>query len=457
MTKNLSKNLDDWLNWQQSLNPKEIDLGLDRVSRVLSQLNLSGDFFCPVISVAGTNGKGSTVAIIESILHQSAISVGCYTSPHLLKYNERIRINQQPVSDQVLCEAFEVIDQARGDIELTYFEFGTLAALLIFNTFNVEVAVLEVGLGGRLDAVNVINADVAIISSISIDHTDWLGDDIEGIAREKAGIMRGGKTAVLASVAPQQALLDYAHQLNTSLICLGKDYLYQGLAGARWQLKGSARVLHDLPAPVLQGHFQMQNAAAAIMALEALLPERPAQRQDGATHPQPSTEVGAGAKITRESIARGLQQIQLQGRFQIISHSPQVVVDVAHNEASAKMLREQLRELSVAAGKARGRTLAVVAMLSDKAIAEVLEALNPEINQWFSAGLSVTGSQRRAMQPKNMAQAVRELHADVRLTACETVREACEKARMLAQDNDRIIVFGSFYTVAEALVFFNSM
>lgn len=221
--------LQDWLSWQENLNPKEIDLGLDRVSAVLKSLKFSADFFCPVITVAGTNGKGSTVAFIESILHQSDMSVGCYTSPHLFKYNERIRINQQPVSDEVLCEAFEVVDQARknpatDDIPLTYFEFGTLAALVIFKRFNVDVALLEVGLGGRLDAVNVIDADVSVITSIDIDHVDWLGDDIELIAREKAGIMRSKKPSVVGFLNPPESLLEHAQQHNVPLLRLGHDY-----------------------------------------------------------------------------------------------------------------------------------------------------------------------------------------------------------------------------------------
>ena len=430
--------LDDWLNWQQSLNPKEIDLGLERVSAVLTKLDLSADFFCPVITVAGTNGKGSTVAFLESILYQSAISVGCYTSPHLFKYNERICINQQPVSDQVLCDAFEEIDQARGNISLTYFEYGTLAALLIFKKFNVEVAVLEVGLGGRLDAVNAINADVAVITSISIDHVDWLGDDVELIAVEKAGIMRAGKVAVLGFFKPQQSLLDYAQQLNAPLLRLGEDYLYQGVPSVRpdlhrggcWQLKSDKLQLHDLPLPVLQGGFQMQNAAAAIMAIKSLL----------------ATE----QKISRESIAAALQQTKLNGRFQRINDSPQVVVDVAHNAASASVLSGLLSESPVS-----GKTIAIVAMLSDKAITEVLEAVNPEVDQWLSAGLSVSGRARRAMPSKNMAQAVRELRTDVKLSVCDTVSEACKKAVTLAKEGDRIIVFGSFYTVAEAIDFFN--
>jgi len=418
------KQLQDWLNWQETLNPKEIDLGLARVSAVLKNLSLSADFFCPVISVAGTNGKGSTVAFVESILQQSDIAVGSYTSPHLFKYNERIRINCQPVSDDVLCEAFDVVDQARSDIALTYFEFATLASLVIFKKYNVDVAVLEVGLGGRLDAVNIIDADVSIISSIDIDHVDWLGNDIEVIAREKAGIMRAGKPTVVSIVNPPESLLDYASENNVKLLRLGRDYLYQGLSNKSWCLNALNLQLADIPMPALKGGFQLQNASAAIMAITLLELEQ---------------------KIQPENIANGLQQVRLSGRYEQICDKPLVIVDVAHNEQSAVMLREVLEENPVS-----GKTIAVVAMLADKAIAEVLAAVQPEIDQWVSAGLS--GS--RAMSSKNMAQAVRSMHTDVKLSICENVTDACLKARTLATENDRIIIFGSFHTVSEATQFF---
>ena len=423
-------NLQDWLSWQESLNPKEIELGLSRVSEVLNKLSFSSDFFCPVISVAGTNGKGSTVAFAESILLQANISVGCYTSPHLYKYNERIRINQQPVSDQVLCEAFEVIDQARDNVPLTYFEFGTLAALVVFKRFNVDIAVLEVGLGGRLDAVNVIDADVAVITSIGIDHIDWLGDDVELIGREKAGIMRAGKPAVIGFFNPPESVLTYGEQLNVKQFRLGQDYLYQCLANDVWKFSysGSGQdvlLLGDLPVPNLLGSFQLQNAAAAIMAIRALsLPNAPDEQQ----------------------IKQGLQQVKLMGRYQLISQSPQVIVDVAHNEQSAAMLADLLNEQAVC-----GKTIAVIAMLADKDTAAVLKKLNPQIDCWFTAGLDVS----RGMDSKNMEQAVRGLHAGVKLVACETVTDACVRALAEASVNDRIIVCGSFYTVAEASRFFN--
>ena len=433
--------LGDWLSWQEQLNPKEIDLGLERVKSVLEQLNVSANFCCPVITVAGTNGKGSTVAFIESILNQAGISVGCYTSPHLFEYNERIRINQQAVTDQVLCEAFEVIDQARGEIPLTYFEFGTLASLVVFEKLGVEVAVLEVGLGGRLDAVNVIDADVAVITGIDIDHVDWLGDNVESIAREKAGIMRSGKPAVIGFLNPPRSLLDYAQQQAVPLQRLGEDYLYQrlgnrecnGQGNGGWQIKGASLPLDDLPLPALHGGFQLQNAAAAILALSLLEKTRGSEQK----------------YLTRQSIENGLQQVKLAGRYQAISTDPEVIVDVAHNEQAARMLKELLNDNPVS-----GKTIAVIAMLADKAVAEVLEIVSPEVDLWITAGLSVT----RGMAAKNMAQAVRGLYADVKLSACETVSEACAEAKNIARaqltDDNRIIVFGSFYTVAEATKFF---
>jgi len=424
------ENLQDWLTWQESLSPKEIDLGLDRVSTVLKNLNFSADFFCPVITVAGTNGKGSTVAFAESILHQSGLSVGCYTSPHLFHYNERIRVNQQPVSDETLCQAFELIDQARKNIPLTYFEFGTLASLLVFKMLDVDVAVLEVGLGGRLDAVNVINPDVCIITSIAIDHVDWLGDDIEGIGREKAGIMRSNRPTVIGFFNPPRSVLDFAQQTGVHLYRLGHEYLYQRLSAGDWQLNMPDRHLENLPEPNLHGSFQMQNAAAAIMAIDLLSLKK---------------------KTDTQAVANGLRQVQLAGRYQLINHKPQVIVDVAHNEQSAGALSEILRDNPVS-----GKTLAIVGMLADKAVAEVLNKLFPEVDIWVSAGLAVP----RGMSAKNMAQAVREIDADVKLTACDSVTEACEYTLKLSQDqlteNDRIIVFGSFYTVAEATGFFNA-
>ncbi len=424
--------LADWLDWQQSLNPRSIDLGLQRVAEVLQQLQLSADFPCPVITLAGTNGKGSTVALVESILSESGLKVGCYTSPHILTYNERIRLQQQPVSDALLCQAFEAIDQARGALPLTFFEFGTLAALLIFVQQQVDVAVLEVGLGGRLDAVNVIDADVAVITSIDIDHVEWLGADRESIAREKAGIMRAVRPAIIAFDDPPASLLQHADTLGATLIRKGIDYQFDRSADAGWQLQSTSIMLQQLPVPALQGEFQLQNAAAAILAIEALR-DKAGQILEG---------------VTPQTIAQGLQRVQLAGRFQQLVQQPPVWVDVAHNRQSAEVLAQLLQQTAPASAN----TIAVVAMLADKAVDEVLQMMQPVVDCWCSAGLDVA----RGLAAKNMAQAVRELHAGVRLSACETVAEACAQALDQAAANDRIIVFGSFYTVAEATAFFTT-
>lgn len=418
--------LQEWLSWQESLNPKEIDLGLERVARVLQQLQIPADFSCPVITVAGTNGKGSTVAFIESILTAAGHSVGCYTSPHLFSYNERIRVNRQPVDDASLCKAFETVDQARDDVPLTYFEFGTLAALQIFDQLKLDVVVLEVGLGGRLDAVNVINPDVAVISSIDIDHIDWLGSDVQDIAREKSGIMRTQRPCVVSMINPPASLLDYAQALQTPLIRLARDYLYQRLPQGGWQLRSDTLYLSDLPAPALKGGFQLQNAAAAIMAIDALT-----------MLPTPSAE----------QIGDGLKQVQLAGRYQQLHSHPQLIVDVAHNAESARALAEMLRD------DPADRTLAVIAMLADKAVKEVISIVGPEVEHWITAGLDVP----RGLAAKNMAEAVRGLQADDKLSACNTVTQACEQAMKMASPNDRVIVFGSFYTVSEAMQFFNTL
>ncbi len=416
--------LQDWLSWQEGLNPKHIDLGLDRVQQVLEKLNLSSHFNCPVITVAGTNGKGSSVAMLESILQAGKYAVGCYTSPHLLKYNERIRIRGCEIDDQSLCQAFDRVDQARGDIALTYFEFGTLAALVVFAEAELDVVVLEVGLGGRLDAVNVIDADVALVTSVDVDHTDWLGHDIESIAREKAGIFRTGRPAVYGGLKVPDSVLHTAEEKGTRLLVAGRDYLYQGITADTWQLSGSGIHYADLPVPALKGRFQLQNAAAVIVALSQLREYLP---------------------LDGHAISRGLEQVVLCGRYQTLQTSPQVIVDVAHNPQAAQALAELLMDIPVT-----GRTLAVVAMLADKAVAEVVIAMQAVVDEWFIAGLDVP----RGLDAESMAKAVNASGADVKLSSQQNVTAACEQAMQQAQHDDRIIVFGSFYTVSEAVDFF---
>ncbi|MDQ1362888.1 MAG: dihydrofolate synthase / folylpolyglutamate synthase [Pseudomonadota bacterium] len=416
--------LQQWLAWQETLNPKTIDLGLDRVQTVLQRLGYSSKFICPVITVAGTNGKGSTVAYLEAMLLAANYKIGCYTSPHIFHYNERIRINGAEISDAELCAAFDAVDQARGDVALTYFEFGTLAALCLFAQNKLDVAVLEVGLGGRLDAVNVIDADVSIITTVDIDHTDWLGTDIETIAREKAGIMRANRPVIYGGLRVPQSVHEIAKTTHAKLLVAGEDYLYQAIGNASWQLRGHLVYYPELPRPALPGGFQLQNAAAAIMALDCLanvLPAVPA------------------------AIRQGLMQAKLAGRFQCVRELPRVILDVAHNAQAAQALAQLLVE-----DVCQGRTLAVVAMLRDKAVADVIHALSGKIDIWFTAGLAGP----RGLSADLMAAAVKGAGSGVKLCAHITVAEACADALSQATGADRIIVFGSFHTVAAAGEFF---
>lgn len=416
-------NLQQWLDWQESLNPKEIDLGLERVEKVLQQLNLSSQFNCTVITLAGTNGKGSTAAFLQSMLQAEGYRVGCYTSPHLHQYNERIRINSENIDDQQLCRAFETIDQARGDIALTYFEFGTLAALLIFSAAQLDVVVLEIGLGGRLDAVNVIDPDVAVITSIGLDHMDWLGPDVNSIGAEKAGIFRADKPAVYGSLSMPDSVQQLAQEKNVQLKVAGKDYLYQGLLNG-WQLIAGEVRYSDLPMPNLSGPIQMQNAATAIMALQAIKDRCP---------------------VSEASVIHGLQHAAIAGRYQLLSSAPNVIVDVAHNPQAAHALVATLNAYPVT-----GATFFVIAMLADKAADEVVSILLPEADVWFTAGLDVP----RGLNAEIMSKAVSTQDSDAKLFACQNVHEACALAQQQATEKDRIVVLGSFYTVKEAQCFF---
>ena len=415
--------LDEWLSWQESLNPKEIDLGLERVSRVLHRAGHSSHFDCPLITVAGTNGKGSVVAYIEAIALAGGYTTCAYTSPHLLRYNERIRINGNEIDDECLCAAFERIDQAREEEQLTYFEFGTLAAIDLFMAAKTDLVIMEIGLGGRLDAVNIMQPSVAVITTVAIDHTDWLGTDRETIGLEKAGILRAGCPAVCGDFDPPQSVLDHAAISGVDLKLIGKDFRVEP-RGKTWSLHANGSSVDELPLPALAGEFQLANAATAIMALKSL----------------------HGLTTGVDAIKQGLRDVRLPGRFQIIMKQPAVIVDVAHNLQAAESLVSQLRAHDCA-----GRTCAVVAMLADKPVADVIEMVSSEIDYWYTAGLE---SVPRGLSAEHMAGAVERLTSDVKLSAAPTVAGACEQALAAAADNDRIIIFGSFYTVAEAMQFF---
>jgi dihydrofolate synthase/folylpolyglutamate synthase len=416
------KSLDEWLSWQESLNPKAIDLGLERVSRVLQRAGHAKHFSCPLITVAGTNGKGSVVAYLEAIALAAGYKTCTYTSPHLLRYNERIRINGREIDDDSLCRAFERIDAARADVNLTYFEFGTLAAIDLFMAAQPDIVIMEIGLGGRLDAVNVMEPGVAVITTIAIDHTDWLGPDREHIGFEKAGIFRAAIPAVCGDFDPPQSLLDRAAELQVDLKLIGNHFRIE-TCDDRWTLSYDDVKL-ELPMPVLAGKFQLANAATAIVALDAL----------------------HDLNFNKAAIRQGLQQVHLPGRFQVLRRQPTVIVDVAHNPQAAASLVSQLQ-----AHQCTGKTLAVVAMLADKPVADVIALTAGEIDEWYTAGLE---SLPRGLAAADMAAAVEQRVSDVKLCAARTVAAACEMALAAAGEKDRIIIFGSFHTVAEAMQFF---
>ncbi len=411
-------NLADWLTHLESLHPKTIALGLERVAEVKRRLNLSPDF--PVIIVGGTNGKGSVCAMLESILYAAGYRVGCYTSPHLLHYNERVRIAKQPAGDAELCASFEKIEQVRGDISLTYFEFGTLAAMQLFIEHKVDVAILEVGLGGRLDAVNAFDADCAVVTSVDIDHTDYLGETREQIAFEKAGIFRQGRVAICADSNAPQALIKHAEKIGAELWRIGREFGFTTHQN-QWDCRSKIGVRNALPHPALRGAFQLYNASAALAALDALKWRLP---------------------VSMEAVRHGLLKVQLAGRFQFVPGKPQVILDVAHNPHAARTLAQNLVTLPPCP-----HTYAVFAMLKDKDMAGVAATLNPLVDTWLVAGLAAP----RGASAEELVKVLH--HAGVRgaVVRFPDIAHAISHACNVAGDNDRIAVFGSFHTVAEAM------
>lgn len=416
--------LDQWLHWQESLHPSAIDLGLERPGKVLQTLGLHSPKHL-VITVAGTNGKGSSVAMLESILLAAGYRVGCYTSPHLIRYNERIRINGEEIDDTRLCEAFNRIDHARGDISLTYFEFGTLAAIEIFDRADLDVAVMEVGLGGRLDAVNLLDADVALVTAIDVDHAAWLGDDREAIGYEKAGIFRAGRPAVCSDPCPPQSLLRYAKELGASLYRQGLDYRFQR-EGDSWGWQWLRQHRDAMPLPALRGQFQLQNAAGVLMVL-ALIDEH--------------------LPVAPQYLRQGLLSVNLAGRFQVFPGEVTTIVDVAHNPQSAEALAANLAAMPV-----NGATHAVVAMLADKDIGRVIQSMNGVVDHWYAAGLDVF----RGADSLTMASALAEQGITV-AKSFPSVATALAAARDDAREGDRIVIFGSFYTAAEAISIYTAV
>lgn len=414
------RSLADWLDYQQRTHPDAIALGLDRVRETWRRMGAPPP--APVvITIGGTNGKGSTVAFLEGIYAAAGRRVSAYTSPHLLRYNERARIDGIDIDDAGWIDAFERIESARGDIELTYFEFGTLAALWRFAQARLDVAILEVGLGGRLDAVNIVDADASIVTTIDLDHQDWLGSDRDSIGREKAGIFRAGRPAIVGELDPPAGLLDTARAIGANLVLAGCDYNWQR-TDERWHWqRGTWRL--DLPLPTLAAPVQLANASAAIAAVHALRDR---------------------CGWDERAIADGVAHAQANARLQRVARAPDVFVDVAHNPQAARALAQWL-----AATPMRGRTFAVFGALGDKDVAGVVAALDACIDHWFPAALdadSPRGLSAHALGER-MAMIPRERVAPV----SANVRDALAAARAQACADDRVVAFGSFFVAAAAL------
>ena len=411
--------LKGWLDWQESLHPLAIDLGLERAAHVFHALN--PDYLKPpTITVAGTNGKGSCIAYLEAMYRAEGYRVGAYSSPHILKYNERIKIDGKPVPDELICEAFARIESVRGNTSLSYFEFGTLAALDIFSRSGLDVQLLEVGLGGRLDAVNIVDPDIALITSIGIDHVEWLGATREAIGQEKAGIFRAQTPAIVGDCNPPKSLLQSATDKDARLYCINKDFGFKKQC-ATWDWFAGNRHISQLPEPGLKGEHQYRNASAAILAVELLAKSLP---------------------VSDLSIRTGLKNIQLLGRFQLINDKIPVLLDVGHNPEAVKTLFEYLT--LTFPGK---RIHAVFSMMKDKDIAGVLDIMNPVVYDWFFAPLT---NPRAATEPL-----MRDIFSQSPVTRVSFgfngFAEAFDAAKSRAQEGDLLLVFGSFFLVSDCL------
>ncbi|NYT86084.1 bifunctional tetrahydrofolate synthase/dihydrofolate synthase [Pollutimonas harenae] len=452
--------LQTWLSYLESLHRTSIDLGLERIRVVAAKLNLALPYV--KITVGGTNGKGSTCAMLEAILLASGYKTGTYTSPHLVDFNERIRVNGEFASDAQIIEQFHRIEQARGETTLSYFEYTTLAALMLFEQEKMDVAVLEVGLGGRLDAVNLVDADCAIITSVDIDHTEYLGDTREKIGLEKAHIFRPGQPAICADPVPPQSIIDYAAQIKADLWLFGKDFNYSG-DRQQWAYGGRGQRRSSMAYPSLRGANQLLNASAALAALEALRPK---------------------LVVPQQAVRIGLSQVQLPGRLQILAGTPTIILDVAHNPHAAAALGQNLDAMGYFP-----HTHAVVGMLNDKDIASVVGKLAHRVDRWYCASLpgprgmsgqelanavnkvvagtapqlsmqeksrevrrAEPGEHEASNRPGVRAQPVAPVEASsVSVSSFDDPVQAFTAARKQATDNDRILVFGSFSTVGPVL------
>ncbi len=421
------RTLEEWLALQESVHPKTIDLGLARVSSVARALRIDKPS-CPVITVGGTNGKGSTVTHVEAFLRAGGVTTGLFTSPHFIRYNERICVNGTNCSDAELVSAFERIESARGATTLTFFEFNALAALLIFTDRGVQSMVLEVGLGGRLDAANLVDADVGVVCSIGFDHRDWLGDTLELIGAEKAGIFRSGRPAVLGTSEMPASVFAAIDTIGAQPIVAGKDFTWE-IQGKQWEYRGLRHTLRGLPPSALAGSIQYRNAATALAAVESLDPRR----------------LGPGFGVDERSVSRALGMVRLAGRFQVVSRSGSAewILDIAHNEPAAKIFAAHVKERPLPS--AGSRTVAVVGILGDKDAPEIVGALQPLVDHWFLCSLPGP----RGVSAAQLAQRL-NLPSE-KVTLAGSVAAGCEAARAATGGADRVLVFGSVYTVGPAL------
>lgn len=398
-----------WLYYLEQLHSSAIDLGLKRVGLVAKNLDLlhPADY---IFTVAGTNGKGTTCRTLESILINAGYRVGVYSSPHLLHYTERVRIQGLELPERSHCAALDYIEQGRGEISLSYFEFSTLSALHLFKNAKLDVVILEVGLGGRLDATNIVDADVSVVTTIALDHTDWLGSDRDSIGREKAGIFRTNRPAIVGEYDMPYSISAYAEHIGAKLKQVGKDWNYQVVNDKSWSWTGNNCVYHQLPMP----HIPIANAATALAALNY-----------------------SSLTVSEIAIQQGIEQARLPGRFQIVSEQPRVILDVAHNPHASAYLASKLNDSTFRGGKLR----AVVAMLADKDISGTLGNMCPLIDKWYCAPLEGARGTTVEQIACHLPDAA----------VFNSVEQAWQQARLDADKNDTIIVFGSFHTVAKVM------
>ena len=410
------RSLVEWLEWQSTLHPSAIDLGLNRCRRVRNAMGLDA-VEVPRIVVAGTNGKGSCVGFLESMLSAAGLRTGAYTSPHLSRYNERVRIEVQPVSDAALVEAFERVDAARGDVSLTFFEFGTLAAADIIERARVDVTIMEIGLGGRLDAVNAFEPDVSLITAIGVDHRAWLGDDRESVGREKAGIMRTAVPCVIGERSPPASVVDRARAVGAPCRILGRDYGFRR-GSDHWAWWGDGRTVEGLPPPGPAGSHQVDNAAACLAALSALSPR---------------------VRLSDDAVRTGIANARVAGRLEWLDAPERVLVDVAHNPLGAEALAAYL-----ASFRPRPRRRAVCGVLGDKDAGAMLRALLSEIDAWYFASLP-------GLRGRDAQELAGELPGAVPGLAFDSVEAAFTAALEGRSEHEEVVVFGSFVTVERVL------